>query len=273
MSDMHSEAHAYVVGALTPDEVAHFETHLQDCGGCRSEVAEMQEVTFQLSAAVATAPPPALRATVLASIAQTPQLPRLEAPSSTPWPAHRAAFDSASSTSPTPVATSDRTDNVVPLRRRSRERLATTLLAAAAVLAAFTFGGIAWQSRQVSQEHIAKNERLVQVLGAEDVRTVQGRFVRTNFTGSVVMSKQQGTAMFVADDLPPLPEGKVYEAWTIKGDPRPAGTFAPDDSQPALIELPDAAFRAESVAITVEPEGGSQQPTSDAVFTVLLPRA
>ena len=271
MNDVHAQAHAFAVGALTPDEAAPFETHLRQCDDCRREVADVQEIAFQLSEAVATAPPPALRSAVLATIARTAQLPPVDAPGTTSVTRQRAMYDEPAQSQQT-SATHSQPSNVVPLRRR-RERLVTTLLAAAAVLAAFTFGGIAWQSRQTSQEAIAQSERLVEVLGADDVRTVQGRFVRTDFTGSVVMSKKQGTAMFVADDLPPLPEGKVYEAWTIKGDPQPAGTFSPDADEPAVIELPDAAFQADSVAITVEPAGGSQQPTSDAVFTVVMPRA
>lgn len=283
MSDIHSHAHPYVVGALSSDELAEFETHLRDCASCRAEVADLQDLTFQLSEAVAVDPPSALRSSVLTAIAHTTQLPPVASAATTSLPPQwthadaggRPSSPGAPSASSRMAASNDkagrRAGNVVPLHRRSRERLLTSLLSAAAVLAAFAFGGIAWQSRQASRDAVAQSQQLAEVLSADDVRTVQGRFVQTDFTGSVVMSKQLGTAMFVADDLPPLPDGKVYEAWTIQGDPRPAGTFTPDSTEPAVLELPDTAFEADSVAITVEPDGGSERPTTDAVFSVVMP--
>ena len=73
MNDIHSNAEAYVVGALEPTEVAEFEQHLTECADCREEVAAMREITAQLSQSVATDPPPALRASILDQIASTPQ--------------------------------------------------------------------------------------------------------------------------------------------------------------------------------------------------------
>lgn len=73
-------------------------------------------------------------------------------------------------------------------------------------------------------------------------------------------------AVLVAEDMPPVPEGKTYQIWVIKGDtPRPSGLFDPEGgSIAAVVEKPVEA--ADAVAVTVEPEGGSEKPTTDPML-------
>jgi anti-sigma-K factor RskA len=66
----------------------------------------------------------------------------------------------------------------------------------------------------------------------------------------------------VVRDLPAAPDGKTYEAWVIDaGVPSRAGLFEGGRQQIILLErpLPDGA----TVAVTVEPDGGSDVPTGD----------
>ena len=54
------------------------------------------------------------------------------------------------------------------------------------------------------------------------------------------------------------PKGKTYEAWVIKdGVTKPAGLFS--NGQDVLLTQP--VERGAVVAVTVEPAGGSPQPT------------
>ena len=106
---------------------------------------------------------------------------------------------------------------------------------------------------------------------APDVKTVSGRIVTTGGNGTVVLSASQQQAVFVATDLPDLPAGRIYEAWTIDGTPVPAATFSAQDAKTA-VTLPPAAFDASSVAITIEPAGGSEAPTTKPIFTVSVPQ-
>jgi anti-sigma-K factor RskA len=73
-------------------------------------------------------------------------------------------------------------------------------------------------------------------------------------------------AVLVAEDMPPVPEGKTYQIWVIKGDtPRPSGLFEPKGgSIAAVVEKPVEG--ADAVAVTVEPEGGSKKPTTDPML-------
>jgi anti-sigma-K factor RskA len=262
VSDIHSLAGEYVLGSLTESETEEFESHLATCPDCREEVAEMRDIAVQLSDAVATDPPPSLRVAVLDQIAHTAQ---------DPVPAR----DDAS-----PVEVSGRhlvegstASNVVPMQRSLQRRSRTAgLLAAAAVLAAIAMGGWAVHSRSEARDATAQAQTLTSVLAANDVRTVSGDF-GSGGDGTVVLSRSQGKALLVAADLPALPSGKVYEAWTIKDTPPvAAGTFSADASQ-TVVKLPPTAVDADQVAVTVEQAGGSDHPTTDPVFVVKIPRA
>lgn len=77
-------------------------------------------------------------------------------------------------------------------------------------------------------------------------------------------------SMLVATDLPELPEGQTYEMWTIEGDePESCGLFKSGESL-SIESIDQSLTGAETFAITVEPEGGSQQPTSDPIVTAEL---
>ena len=252
MNDMHSLAGEYAVGSLTSPEVEQYEAHLATCTSCREEVADMRDIAAQLSTAVATDPPPALRAAVLARIAQTPQ-------DSAQTPQHLAP--------PSPLSGASGS-NVSPLRRRRPANWATGLLAAAAVVAAVAMGSWALSSRDDARDATAQAQQLTTLLAAGDVRTASAEFT-TGGEGTVVVSPSHHEALLLTVDLPDLPSGKVYQAWTAQGSMVPAG-LVPADSSPSIVRLPEDALSATQVAVTVEPAGGSKAPTSDPVFAVDL---
>jgi anti-sigma-K factor RskA len=87
---------------------------------------------------------------------------------------------------------------------------------------------------------------------------------------TVVRSQARGVALLLASDLPALPAGKTYQAWTIdNGTPTSAGTFESQGDQTAY-ELPDAAVTTGIVAVSVEPAGGSDRPTTDPIVALSL---
>ncbi len=73
-------------------------------------------------------------------------------------------------------------------------------------------------------------------------------------------------AVLVAENMPPVPKGKTYQIWVIKGDtPKPSGLFEPKgNSVAAVVENPVEG--TDAVAVTVEPEGGSKEPTTDPML-------
>jgi anti-sigma-K factor RskA len=69
--------------------------------------------------------------------------------------------------------------------------------------------------------------------------------------------------------LPPLPRGKVYQAWTLARGAKavaPSVTFTPSQTGITLVPIPEGAGNTAAVAVSVEPEGGSRQPTTKPAF-------
>ncbi|HEY2473536.1 MAG TPA: anti-sigma factor [Candidatus Cybelea sp.] len=72
-------------------------------------------------------------------------------------------------------------------------------------------------------------------------------------------------------EMPEPPRGHVYEVWT-----RPAGstklspspTFLPDAQGVALVIVPADARSTSEVVVTLEPDGGSKEPTTKPLISV-----
>ncbi len=72
--------------------------------------------------------------------------------------------------------------------------------------------------------------------------------------------------------LAALPAGKQYQAWIIPpgGAPKPEPTFSPGSDGAGSVDVPEAPEKGALLAITVEPAGGSQQPTTKPFLIATL---
>ncbi len=103
-----------------------------------------------------------------------------------------------------------------------------------------------------------------QVYAADDVVVVD--VADTPFQSvQIVYSREVGKALFVADGLPDPGQGFTYQLWFIGSDgPTSAGTFLPEAGQVTVV-LEGAASNRLTVGLTIEPEGGSDQPTGEVL--------
>lgn len=76
--------------------------------------------------------------------------------------------------------------------------------------------------------------------------------------------------LLMANNLQPLPGNKVYELWLMPADgsaPMPFGTFKTDQGGNAVMHHAMKTDKhPKSFAITIEPEGGSPEPTMPVVM-------
>lgn len=232
---LHALSGAYVADALDDSEWAAFEQHLPGCHDCRGEVASLREAAALLADDSALDPPPALRANVLSGIRKIRPLPP-------------ETDDTAGSSNPTA--------EVVPLRPR-RFRLAT-LAVAAAVLAVLGFAAVAqpWNNDGLSD--------VEQVIAAGDATRVKVD-LPDGSTATVFRSVSEGKAVMVTKDMAKAPSGKVYELWlkNASGDLVPAGLMDGFGNHKQVLE--GDASKATAAAISVEPSGGSNAPTSEPI--------
>jgi anti-sigma-K factor RskA len=116
--------------------------------------------------------------------------------------------------------------------------------------------------------------KLAQALAIlNDPATKEVTFGETNPSrGRVFVSPGTGV-MFIGASLPAIAHGKTFELWLIpaKGNPIPAGTFGREADASAVYLRPGPVGRdAAAVAVTVEPEGGSPQPTTTPFLVMKL---
>jgi len=81
-----------------------------------------------------------------------------------------------------------------------------------------------------------------------------------------IYQPQKGHVLLMANNLPVLPDDKVYELWLLPangGAPMPAGTFTPDAKGNTMMmhAMDNGGIDAKAFAVTIEPRGGSQTPT------------
>jgi anti-sigma-K factor RskA len=89
--------------------------------------------------------------------------------------------------------------------------------------------------------------------------------------GRVFVSPAKGVVLMAAH-LPALDADKTFELWVIpaQGKPIPAGTFRGNDDSTAIYVRPGPVDNAAAVAVTVEPKGGSPQPTTTPFIVTKL---
>lgn len=235
-TDTHTLSGAYALDALSPEDAATFERHLEGCDTCRAEVREFREVAARLGARAAEPPPPALRERVLTLADRTRQDP--------------------------PAATvADEADGATVTSIRRPRRLAGLVAAAALVLAAGL--GVSTLLDDDDPSTPALAQPAAQVFGAEDAESIEVALGDGQLR--VAVSQERGEMAVDARDLPDPGEGRVYQLWTGRGaEMIDAGVLGPTDTG-AAMPLPAPG---ETVNVTVEPAGGSEQPTSEPIVTV-----
>lgn len=235
--DVHALSGAYAVDALDDIERARFEEHLRSCPDCRAEVDSLREAAAALGTDAPAEPPAALRDQILAGIESVRPLPPLSPAVDTP-------------------------DTVTSHRRRPRFGFSSPLLVAAA-LVLIAAAGTLWLRPWVDTEPapLTATER---VLAADDA-TRESREFPDGSRATIVVSRSEGRAVIITEDMAPAPDGKVYELWLQEpsGHLQPAGLMP--DERDATVLLDGDASDAIGVGITVEPAGGSKQPTTEPI--------
>ena len=257
---LHALSGAYAVDALDDAERAAFERHLAQCPECQQEVASLREATALMADDAVMTPPPGLRDSVLAGIKNIRPIPPQTdiPPQADGAPEAEAGAEDDADLAP-----------VLSMHPR-RRRIAALVATAAAILA--VAGGVVLQPWQDDSDRSTQMSPADQVLAAADVKHVSIDF-DDGSKATVFHSPKQGRAVLVTDDMAAPPKGKAFELWLQdeSGAMVPAGLMKKPGDNKVLLEG-DAA-KATGVGITVEPEGGSKEPTTEPIALFELDKA
>ncbi|PWI19500.1 anti-sigma factor [Streptomyces sp. Act143] len=258
--DPHSLAAPYALDALEPAERTRFEKHLRTCPACAAEVRALSEDAVRLAWSTAAPPPPAMRDRVLAAVRTTAQEP---APG-------RAAQARAREPQLPPHVWGTRPPPSRSHVSRARRPLFVpfaTATAAAALVVASLFAVQANRTQDQLNAERSQAREIAHVLAAPDARASTGKDARGRSIG-VVASAAEGQAVVTLSGYDDLPSGRVNQLWLMRPGAQPLSLGLFDADTPLVATGLDKT--ATSLAVTVEPDGGSAQPTSQPVVQLAL---
>jgi anti-sigma-K factor RskA len=229
---------AYALDALSNEERAEVETYLEANPEAQAEVEELQSVVGLLALSPEDRqPPPELRKRLMRAV---------EAEAGPVRATLRGGHSQSDGSS-----ILSRVKGFFSIRNTS------WALAGALLIGLFSWNAL-----------LRSELREVQDPGSGEMQTMRlsGSGMPEGSSAEVVAFPGR-EAVLVAEDLPELEAGEALQIWVIDEDvPQPAGVFEPEDGM-VTVPVTRSLEGAEAIAITVEPEGGSEQPTSEPVMT------
>ena len=213
-------------------------------------MAELHETTALLASAAAETPPARLKAAVDARIAVTRQIPPIIAQAAA---RHHDA----------------RHRDARPRRRWFTALgwgLATGLAAAVGVL------GVQVHDQQHRIDQAAQRDTTISaLLSAPDAHT-DSVSVRTGGTGIVLVSRSRDEAAITINGLAKLAPHQAYQLWMMGPSGTRSGGLLPAGAEgTAGAVLAHGLGDAQTIGLTVEPAGGSAQPTATPVMLLPMP--
>ena len=253
--DLHVLTGVYALDALDGRELDRYERHLRRCQSCLSEVRGLREVATSLAVAASAEPPAGLRERVLLLASQTRQLPpELTRHARRRWSVRGWLSRHSWLTGPWLIW---------------MPRLAT-VTAVAAVIAAVVLGVTLSDTEQQLNTQRTQSAAIAAVLAAPDVRTVTGP-VKTGGTTTVVLSAIRHELVVSSSGLAALPADKVYELWLISATAaHRAGLLPAAVAGRTAPVLASGLVPGDVLGMTVEPAGGTSQPTTAVILTLKL---
>ena len=267
----------YALGTLTQREAHSFEVHIQEgCPVCESECRKFQSTVAVIGMATEEANAPEyIRDLLSARIEREPQI---NAAKRLPSPAIEEETP-LQPTSPAPILSQP---------QGSHSNLFPWVLVA--ILVILGLGAVyAWKTSQDAatqletklsstqtdlqglrtkldgqKEDSGNLERVLGTIGKPGSRIARliVQAAPPPFSAVVVWDTAKGECLLVGK-LPAAPEGKVYQLWFFSPTTKiSAGPFKPTSTGLLTISVPGEAANATAVVVTLEPDNGSQIPTS-----------
>jgi anti-sigma-K factor RskA len=229
---------AYVLGALDADSSNALEAHLQNCETCQSEVASYRAVSANLLLDTPPRQPPAALRRSLQG--------RLPSAQKAPPPRRIWSFGQIG------------------------VGVAFLLLLGLNIYSILQIQLLERQQAQLVRQSQTGQTALA-MLTYSDTKTVP--ISAQGVGGTVVVNKEHNVAVLIIWNLPAIPENQTYQAWLIdqNGNRVGAGAFRPETGQPftsQTVSSKQGLTNFTGVGITVEPAGGSSQPTGQRIFKI-----
>ncbi len=137
-----------------------------------------------------------------------------------------------------------------------------------AIVGVGTWNSILWGQVNQREQILEQQDRLLDAIAAgARISQLAGTEAAPQATATLIQESGAGNAFLLVQELPALPEGQQYQVWKITGEgPADAGIFSGTESVDQLVIVVADFFGADAIGISVEPKGGSPQPTGAIVL-------
>lgn len=126
------------------------------------------------------------------------------------------------------------------------------------------------QTAQLQEELAQQRTVLAQIASPNSQAfAISGTDEQPESHGQLIADSETGSAVLVVAGLQQLEAGKIYEFWLIKDNtPVAAGLFDVNNEGRAILQVSQAVTPGsyDAIGVSVEPEGGSEQPTGAIVM-------
>jgi hypothetical protein len=272
------------LGALDADEAARFDTERASSSQVQADAASFAATADLLATGIE--PPPSLRASLLSHIATLPQLPAestdatdtavpatAQAEPAPVAPVPPSAAAPAPTTKASSAAQSARTSKAQQKAKSRWYSGPASALVAAVALVAVLIGANVITGALNNGNGLQEALRLAHIDAQPDAMRETIRLTNINdeqqVTATLVWSGALAESVLIVDGLATLPDEKTYELWYIgESGPISAGVFNTQRSGESWRVLDGAMSAGDAVGVTVEPAGGSEQPTTDPLIVI-----
>jgi len=246
---------AYALGAVAPEEGAHIEEHLSECLACWDHLSQSQRAAALLALAVPLEEPrEGLRQRIIAQARREAELAAQPSPTGRGWRLPRFAAMGATAVALTAVGALSW--SLVETRNLRSD-----------------YDDIQQQAT-ITGQRAEVATKLVGIISRPDAKSeaMVASGIAAGTTAYYAWTRDGKLGAIICHDLPPAPEGKVYQVWITCGpEPVNGGTFTAWQGQCQHIVPLNCTSPLSGVAVSVEPEGGSPSPSGESVLTFTQP--
>jgi anti-sigma-K factor RskA len=228
---------AYVLDALTDDEMSQVVQHLAGCRTCQAELSQLQSVVDDLPLALAaTAPPPRVKLALMEAI-------------------HSRQGEAV------PASTPSFWQKLVAFFRMPLPAIGAVLILVLAIGNIFLF-----RQLSLTSQPSGNSMRVIALANTQNAPLAEG---------TLIINQLGDYGTLVVDKLAQLDPNQQYQVWLLKAGQRTSGgLFSVNHDGYASLEImaPLPLTEYDSVGVTIEPVGGSPAPTGSKVLGGTIPR-
>jgi anti-sigma-K factor RskA len=227
---------AYALGCLDQADARRVSEHLAVCSVCRTELSHYELITEELALAVPEQEPPSnLQQQLTNRIRSLP-------------PGTRARPR-------------------IPQRQPGQRLVAVWgLVSLLLIVGLVAISLFLWQ--QLAQRELFDKPGSMRAIALHSSEAA------SKATGFIIISGDGSRGTLIVDQMPSLASEQEYQFWLVRNGQSTSGArFTVDEKgyRGARIMAPESLFAYSSVLITIEPVGGSPQPTGRHVMDASLP--